>query len=222
MGQDATALRKEFSKLNDRGLSRDVLNFYEGKLLPISDSQSGKDLRVAINNLQSLNALAEFDGLVERSVAAHPDNAALLTTAAKDYRHVPHAGRLIAGEFERDGRMRLGMPRFGGIHPRGRPGGPNAVPEASAGASVDTTYRDHIRSLQLFRQALAQARDDAERAGIWSELAQVFRDDASWKLQTLTPIETLPEWGEPGPEGGTEGAPWAKDGPVLYQIPTSW
>jgi hypothetical protein len=65
MGQDATALRKEFSKLNDRGLSRDVLNFYEGKLLPISDSQSGKDLRVAINNLQSLNALAEFDGLVE-------------------------------------------------------------------------------------------------------------------------------------------------------------
>ena len=43
-----------------------------------------------------------------------------------------------------------------------------------------------------------------------------------WKLQTLTPIETLPEWGEPGPEGGTEGAPWAKDGPVLYQIPASW
>ena len=193
-------------------MSRDVLNFYEGKLLPVSDSKSGNDLRVAINNLQSLNALAEFDGLVERSVAAHPDNAALLTTAASDYRNVQHAGRLIAGEFERGG----------GFRSQGRSKGPDAVPEASAGAAVVTTYRDHIRSLQLLRQALTQARDDAERAGIWSELAQVFRDGEPWKLQTLTPIETLPEWGEPGPEGGTEGAPWAKDGPVIYQTPASW
>ena len=53
-------------------------------------------------------------------------------------------------------------------------------------------------------------------------LALVFHDQEPWKLQTLTPIETLPEWGEPGPEGGTEGAPWAKDGPVLYQVPSSW
>ncbi len=56
----------------------------------------------------------------------------------------------------------------GGFRNRGRSKGPDAVPEASAGAAVDTTYRDHVRSLQLFRQALTQAKDDAERSGIWS------------------------------------------------------
>jgi alpha-2-macroglobulin len=50
-----------------------------------------------------------------------------------------------------------------------------------------------------------------------AEIASVFRSGEAWKLQTLTPIDALPEWGEPGPQGGTEGAPWAKDGPVLYQ-----
>jgi uncharacterized protein YfaS (alpha-2-macroglobulin family) len=212
MAQDATALRKEFIKLNDRGMSRDVLNFYREKMCSISDSMSGKDLRVAINNLNQLGAVAEFDELVERAVAAHPDNAALLSTAASDYRRVRHYGRLIAGEFERGG----------GYPGRGRSNSPADVPEASAGSSVETSYRDHVRSLQLFRQALAHAKDDSQRSGIWGELAEVFRDAEAWRLQTLTPIEALPEWGEPGPEGGTEGAPWLKDGPVLYEIPVSW
>jgi uncharacterized protein YfaS (alpha-2-macroglobulin family) len=212
VAQDATALRTERDKLNERGMHRDVITFYSEKLMPVSDAESGKDLRVAINNLQSLNAWAEFDALVERAVSTHPENSILLQTAANDYRNAPHSGRLIAGDFERDGGYRYGR----------RSMGPGEVPEASAGAAVDTTYRDHIRSLQLYRQALEKAKDDPERAAIWGELAQVFRGGQSWKLQTLTPIGILPEWGEPGPEGGTEGAPWSKDGPVIYQIPDSW
>ena len=212
MAQDVDALRKERDKLNDRGLFREGLTFYTEKLMPVSDIKSGKDLRIAVNHLQQLNAWGEFDDLLERAVATHPENAALLVTAAKDYRNAPHSGRIIAGDFQRDGGYRYG---------RGSRG-PDADPEASAGSSVNTEYRDHVRSLQLLRQAVGQAKDDAERSGIWSETARVFRDDAAWKLQTLTPIEVLPEWGEPGPEGGTEGAPWAKDGPVLYEIPASW
>ena len=212
MAQDATDLRKERDKLNQRGMWRDLLDFHEEKLIPVSDAESGKDLEKAIDALRRLNAWVEFDGLVERSVSTHPENAALLVSAAAAYRNVPHGGRLIAGEFKRDAAFRYGR--------RGMM--PSENPEASAGASVNTTYRDHIRSLQLLREAIAKSKDDAEKSGIWGTVAAVFRDGEAWKLQTLTPINALPEWGEPGPEGGTEGAPWAKAGPVLYEIPASW
>ena len=211
MSQDLPALRKEFGKLNDRGMHRDAVNIYKEKLMPVSDAKSGEDLQVALNNLQQLNAVEEFDGLVENAIATHADNSALLIAAAQRYRNVSHYGRLIAGDFERS---------QGGYWHGSR--GPDADPEASAGSSVQTEYRDHIRSLQLHLQALKHAQDDSTRSGIWSDLAQVFRRDEAWKLQTLTPIDTLPEWGEPGPQGGTEGAPWAKDSPVLYEVPKSW
>jgi hypothetical protein len=227
MAQDVPALRKERDKLIERGMWRDAMNAYQQKLMPVSDKESGTDLDRALTALRNLNAWGEFDGLVENAVAAHPENARLLTCAAEAYRQVPHVGRLIAGDFQRGGQPHFGGRRFqgsrpGGIGPRGMDGGPVAEPAATAGASVDTTYRDSIRSLQLLRQAVAKAKDDDERVGVWEKLGGVFREKEAWKLQTLTPIATLPEWGEPGPEGGTEGAPWAKDGPVLYHIPASW
>ena len=218
--QDVPALRKQRDKLCDRGLWRDAVTFYQEKLRPVSDKDSGGDLNRAVEALGQLNAWVEFDGLVEGAVADHPENASLLALAAQRYLDVPHAGRLIAGDFRRDQGGFMGIPRIGGMRRGG--GGPAAVPEASAGASVNTTYRDHVRALQLLRQAVSKAKDDTENADVCGTLARVLGAEEPWKLQTLTPIETLPEWGEPGPEGGTEGAPWAKDGPVLYQIPASW
>ena len=220
MAQDVSALRKQRDKLATRGLWRDAVTFYQEKLRPVSDKDSGLDLNHAVEALQQLNAWVEFDGLVEGAVTDHPENPRLLMAAAQNYNNVPHAGRLSAGDFRRDQQA-----QFGGFRPMIRPGGaggPAAVPEASAGAVVNTTYRDHIRALQLLRQAVPKAKDDTESAAVCEALAGVFGAEEPWKHQTLTPIETLPEWGDPGPEGGTEGAPWAKDGPVLYQIPASW
>ncbi len=213
MGQDLATLRKDRDKLVERGLWRDALNYYSEKLLPVADSDSGRDLQSAIQAMQRLSAWGEFDGLVERAVSLQSENAALLTSAAVAYQQqVPHSGQMIAGDFQRDGTRYFG----------GRSMGPGTTPEASAESSVDTSYRDHIRSLQLLRLAIPQAKDDDERSYVWSRLAGVLHAGEAWKLQTLTPIATLPEWGEPGPEGGTEGAPWAKDGPVLYGVPASW
>jgi uncharacterized protein YfaS (alpha-2-macroglobulin family) len=213
MAQDTTALRKERDKLVARGLWREALDHYRGKLLPVSDPESGKDLDQAIRALRELNEWKEFDPLVEQAASSHPENPALLTRAAMAYDQAPHSGRLIAGEFERTPGHWWG----------GRRGGADAVPEATAGASVDTSYRDRTRALQLLRQALAVSRDEQEKSGIWGHLvAMLMRDREAWKLQTLTPLDTLPDWGEPGPEGGTEGAPWATNGPVLYEIPASW
>ncbi len=211
MAQDPTALRKERDKLAERGMWRDALNFYGEKLMPISDEKSDLDLRMAVEVIRLQNVWGEFDELVERAVSTHPGNVMLLVQAAASYQSASHSGRLVAGEFERGGGRRHGN----------RSMGPDEVPEASAGAWVDTSYRDGVRSLQLFREAAGKANNDGERYQVWQIFSRVQGGEA-WKLQTLTPLETLPEWGEPGPEGGTEGAPWAKEGPVLYDVPASW
>lgn len=210
MAQDAETLRKERDQLIHRGMWRDALAHYEEKLMPVSDGDSGKDLQRAIEAMRRLGTWAEFDGLIERAVSTHPENSALLVSAAAAYRQVPHYGSLIAGEFHRDARG------------RGRGMMPSEVPEAAAGSTVSTEYRDRIRSLQLLRAAVSKAQDDPQRASVWQATEQTLFDREPWKLQTLTPIDTLPEWGEPGPQGGTEGAPWAKDGPVLHDVPASW
>jgi uncharacterized protein YfaS (alpha-2-macroglobulin family) len=210
--QDVDALRKQRDKLTNDGLWKEALEHYREKLLPVSDPQSGNDLNSAIGSLRRLNAWKEFDPLVEQAVSQHPENPALLAHAAMIYHQAPHSGRLIAGEFERTPGHWWG----------GHRGGPDVVPEASTGAAVQTAYRDRIRSLQLLRQALSFSKDDAEKTNIWNKTASILQGREAWKLQTLTPIDTLPEWGEPGPDGGTEGAPWAKDGPVLYEVPASW
>ncbi len=212
MAQDPDSLREERDKLNERGLWRDAVNFYEEKLSPISDEGSGSDLARATEALGHLNAWKEFDGLVERAIAAHPGNASLLTSAAEVYRRAPHSGRIIADEFERDG---------GGRYGRGR-GMVDDDSTASAGQSVVTEYRDQVRSLQLLRAAVTKQAFAAEGILAWREMAAVFMQNEAWKLQTLTPLESLPEWGEPGPEGGTEGTPWNADRPVLYDVPASW
>jgi alpha-2-macroglobulin len=213
MAQEAADLRKERDKLLNAGMWRDALNLYEEKLLAVSDADSGEDLSGARQSIERLNAWGEFDNLVERAVSTHPENSGLLRSAARNYQSAPHAGRLVGGDFERGRQSRFGR----------RSMGPDVVPAAAAGAAVDTSFRDRVRAWQLLQQALAHATDDAERYEIWNTFsAWNFSGREAWKLQTLTPLDTLPEWGEPGPEGGTEGAPWGPDGPVLYAVPASW
>ena len=190
---------------------RDAVNFYVEKLMPLSDEGSGSDLERAVEALGRLNAVVELDGLVERAVAAHPENASLLTSAAAVYQRAPHGGQIIAGDFQRSR-------GYGG----GRFRGGEDDSSAETGQWVNTEYRDHIRSLQLLQQAVGKPGSPAEGVLAWREMAEVFMQNEAWKLQTLTPLDNLPEWGEPGPEGGTEGAPWKGDGPVLYQQPASW
>ncbi len=213
MAQEPEALRAERDKLAKRGMWRDVVNFYQEKLLPISDEGSGSDLGRAVQALRQVNGIAELDGLVERAVAAQAENPSLLTAAAQIYRQAPHGGQIVAGEFKR---------AQYGYNGRGRFLGENEDVSAEVGQTVNTTYRDHVRSLQLLQQAVGKQGSAAETSLAWREMAEVFIQNEAWKLQTLTPLETLPEWGEPGPEGGTEGAPWRGDAPVLYRQPESW
>ncbi len=213
MAEEPVEIRAERDKLIKRGMWRDVVNFYGEKLMPISDAGSGSDLERAVDALGSLGAWRELDALVEKAVSAHGENPSLLTSAAAVYRRAPHSGQIIAGEFTREN----GGRGFSGGRMQGEQDG-----TAESGQFVNTQYRDHIRSLQLLRLAVTKPGMPAETILAWREMAAVFMQNESWKLQTLTPLEALPEWGEPGPEGGTEGAPWKGDAPVVYEKPTSW
>ena len=50
MAQETEALRAERDKLVQRGMWRDVVNFYVEKLMPLSDPGSGSDLERAVGN----------------------------------------------------------------------------------------------------------------------------------------------------------------------------
>ncbi len=196
-GQEPAGLRQEFDQLIERGLWRDAVTFYKEKLSPVSDAESGADLTKTVGALGRLNEWAGFDGLVESSVASHAQNPQLLQAAADVYRSAPATGRIIGGNFER------GWAGRGGI-------------------MLSTEYRDRVRRLQMILESLKHSKEEPVQRGGWSRLADALGGDEAWKLQLLTPLEKLPDWEERGPAGGTEGAPWSGDGPVLYGIPASW
>ena len=213
VAEEPAALRKQRDQLTERGMWREAVDLYREKLLPLQGGDTGGDLEKAVEALRKLVAWKEFDGMVEQAVAARGEDAALLTSAAAVYRAAPHSGEIVAGEFVRQ--------QAGGRSYSGRGAVDHeSVPET--GQAVATEYRDRIRALQLLQQASQKPQNEQGKVGVWSTMAVVLAEAQGWKWQTLTPLDKLPEWGEPGPEGGTEGAPWKGDGPVLYQVPASW
>ncbi len=214
-GQDAGKLRPERDRMMKKGLWREVVDQYRGDLGGVADAESGEDLRKAVEALGKLGAWGEFDDLVETAVARHPGNAAFLTEAARRYQSAPHGGRIIGGDFERK--------RGGAWMYRGRGG---AAGGDNAGEWVDTAGRDRVRGLQLALRAADAGGDEKSRLAAWEVVSALVMSGRSgpgaWKLQVLTGLDELPDWGDPGPRGGTEGAPWLGDAPVFYEVPESW
>ncbi len=206
LGDGFADLRKERDRLSEGGMWRELIDLYEGKLIEFSDEQSAEDLRQAFKGVGKLNAWGEFDALVERAVETHPENAMVLMQAGLMYQQAQHIGRIVGGEFERADRN--------GVY-RMQDGKP------AAGQVVQTAYRDRVRSVQLYLKALPHADDDGKFM-IWNRVAGALQTGASWKLQSLTDLAELPDWGDMGPEGGTEGAPWLVEGPLLFGVPESW
>jgi len=214
MGQDLAKVRAERDGMVTKGRWSEAMDLYEQKLLPVKDEVSGRDWQIAMQSVQQLGEWSTFDALFEKAVAAHPDSPQFLLAAASSLDSIPHGGRILAGEFE----------RMQGYYGRGRGRGfynPNAG-DANAGEMVDVTYRDRVRELQLVRQAIDSAHEETFRVAAWDQMATLLVSADAWKLQTLTPIEKLPDWTDAGPSGGTEGAAWAGDKPVLYEVPESW
>ena len=126
-GQDpipAKESRAKAEKLRGQGNWKDALNLHRELLEKHDDSQSGKDLKDAVNELQRLNLGEGLDELVESAVNAHGENWGLLQEASSAYWHVQHWGYILDGEFKR------GHHRGGGRH-------------------VSSMGRDRVRAIQL-------------------------------------------------------------------------
>jgi len=216
--QDVVALRKERDALITKGRWKEALDFYREKLIDQNDPPAGDDLEKAVSCVRQLSAWGEFDALVEQAVEKHPRHPRVLAEAGEAYLSIPHGGRWIAGEFERTGWY--GWRGWRGW--RGERG--RAQMDADGGERIDVSWRDRSQALRLFKRAVDHSPDDASRALAWNEMRSALNrgGNDAWKLQTLTPLDELPDWRDAGPEGGTEGAPWAGDGPVLYDVPVSW
>jgi uncharacterized protein YfaS (alpha-2-macroglobulin family)/tetratricopeptide (TPR) repeat protein len=214
--QDVAALRKERDALMTKGRWKEALDFYREKLIDQNDPPAGDDLEQAVSCVRQLSVWGEFDALVELVVEKHPQHSQVLAEAGEAYLSIPHGGRWIAGEFER-----TGWYGWSGWH-RGR--GKSAQVDADGGERIDVGWRDRSQALRLFKRAVDHSPDESSRALAWGQLRAGLMRGANdaWKLQTLTPLDELPDWRDEGPEGGTEGAPWTGDGPVLYEVPASW
>jgi uncharacterized protein YfaS (alpha-2-macroglobulin family) len=169
-------------------------------------TESTNSLRLAVNCLQRLGRLKEVDELLEQAVAAHDRDWRLLRAAAQQYESLPHQGFLIAGAFERG-------------------------PHRGGGSVVNSYQRDRVRALQLMTMALTLANADDRKdevAQFYLHLADVLlqgeQGRAAWRLQSLTDLQTLPDY-EEGYRyfSAPEGAPVTEDGsPVFHHVPKNW
>jgi uncharacterized protein YfaS (alpha-2-macroglobulin family) len=203
--------RERYVKLLSAGNFKDA---YEGfrrlALDPKTDpARVGEDLVRAIQCLRQLGRNEEVDAFREAVVTAHKGNWRLLEAAAESYLDDdPHTGFIVAGKFQR------GSNRGDGRY-------------------VGSYERDRSRALQLLVQGLDGARVDADRGAAGHFLRTLARtvmgdraERDSWRLQTLTPVEVLPDFDESPIDqwgGGQPSAPVEPDGtPVYYRVPETF
>lgn len=209
------AVRQRAQMAANNGNWKDAYeDFRKLALDPKSDpSQVGNDLRSGIGCLVNLGREDEADEFLESTIAAHAKNWRLLWTAAQQYQQINHFGFVVAGKFHRG-------------HRRGQ------------GKYVSSFERDRVRALQLMHQAMPLAEADpakSEVAAFFFDFAEFLKSGTfgpdSWRLQYLTDLKELPDYGEA--QGfrwrrgwgvqQDKGAPVDADGkPIFHAIPESW
>ncbi|HEX5472937.1 MAG TPA: MG2 domain-containing protein [Lacipirellulaceae bacterium] len=162
-----------------------------------------KAFDAAIVCLQQLNHVDEIDAFREKAVDAHKNDWQLLAAVAQSYLTCDHYGFMIAGEFHRG-------------------------PHRGGGKVVHATARDRVHALRLFRGAMKLAQTAGDKrgpAGLLRQFAEAITyGNESWRLQTLTNLDKLPDYEEGwGYSGTPQGAPVDEHGnPIFYSIPKTW
>ena len=170
--------RERFDKLFAEGNFKDAYDGYRRLALdPKTEADRvGTDLKQAVRCLNSLGRIDEMDAFVEAVVAVHPANWRLLQAAAETYFLAnEHWGAIVAGKFHRG--------------------------ERADGRAAGSYERDRARAIQLMIAGLDVARSDPDRAAVGRllpfprpGLPGQPRQVDSWRLQSLTAFEVLPDY----------------------------
>ncbi len=192
--------------MNDGNFKTAYVGFEKLLLDPDTDSmQVCNDLNYAVNCLNRLGRISEFDELIESAIDTRPANWRFLRVASQRYRSINHHGVAVDGEFQRGNRR-------------------------NRGKYTNSYERDRVRSLQLLEKARELCEDEpaAERGQLLYEYASAIQSGLgslnSWRLQIKTNLSWLPDLEENYWRGyRNEGAPVDADGnPVLHRIPLTF
>lgn len=203
---EASRRSKAVQAMKDGNFNSAYEEFRTLLLEPASDSmQVCNDLQFAVNCLNRLGRVQEFDELIEAAIEVRPANWRFLRVASQSYRSINHTGTIVGGEFQR------------GHHQRN-------------GTHANAYERDRVRSLQLLEKARGLVADESEadRSQLLYEYAQAIQAGLgslnSWRLQILTDLSKLPDVEESYWRGyRNEGAPVDADGnPVFHRIPLTF
>ncbi|MFT5854449.1 MAG: hypothetical protein ACI8XO_001693 [Verrucomicrobiales bacterium] len=204
---DLQDLRSEAAKLQKDGNWKEALAIWKKALEnpTAGGSKTAADLSQASQCLANLNLYEEFDALLEGAVETHKDDWRVLARVGELYFSAQHYGYLIDGEFSRG-------------HHRG------------GGRYVSSEARDRVRALQLYEAASKARGEDvaaAESGQFFFRYATAllgYRGHSeSWRLQNLTDLLELPDYGDHHYGSRNVGTPVDADGnPVFYAVAKSW
>ena len=193
------------NKLATQGNYREAANAF--KVLLNSKDASGEILAKALAEvvpvLNNLGEAAEAETVLEDAAKAHANHWQVLATAGNALMSsLPHQGQIVDGKFQRGGRRS----------------------DAPWSWSME---RDRVRGLQLLlaaRAAMPKNAPIAERSKFLQQLVYAWRgDNAAWKLQALTELQTLPEPSRDYPGRESRGYPVDAAGePVFFAVPASY
>ena len=199
------SMRGTATKLQNDGNFKEAYELFSK--LALGKQAEPSDVAHAVDCLNRLNLLNEFDSFLESVVKAHPTDPEMLRQVAEQYFYAPHYGYIVAGEFQR-GRHRGG------------------------GRYIHTDERDRVRALQLMSDAMPlllnqDKSDQGKISNFFDSFASMLIGnrgyDEAWRLQYLTDLNTLPDWGEQDFYGSSAGAPVDADGtPIYYTVPESF
>ncbi len=213
MADDAPPDRARLKREMEKGNWKEALEGWRALVLdPAAGAEHiADDYNQAVQAMRNLGTVEEFDKFTEDAVAAHPTQWRLLTAAANQFENngEPY-GYIVAGKFSR-GYARGGEARF-----------------------VNTWERDHVRAMQLLDQSMKLLVEadatKAQQADVYMQTARSVMGrngySGAWRLQDLSDLSQLPDygegWGGYGYEAG-KGAPANADGtPVYHKLPESW
>jgi uncharacterized protein YfaS (alpha-2-macroglobulin family) len=209
-GEGPPTSRDALTKLQRDGNFKDAL---EGFRIRVDNMQTpavevGLDLRDAVQCLVQLGRVDEVNALLDRAITVHAGNWRLRRAAAESLLegNVQHDGSIVAGTFHR-GPHRGGTARW-----------------------ANSLERDRVLGLQWLVKGLDTVAKEPDRkatGAYFLTLAHLLMSDReqrdSWRLQTRTPLDSLPDYGEtPSWAWGQSdrGAPVdAAGNPVVYTLP---
>ncbi len=159
----------------------------------------------AATSLQHLNEQNELELLTEETIKTHADHWQVLASAAKVFSEfLQHSGAFVDNTFKR------------------------AAPY-NAGRYADCQLRDKVRSLQLIFAARAKMPANTEpkkKAELIYLIIKALGTEAEsdpWKLQALTDLTHLPDYGDQDEHGSRQGWPVdASNEPIYFRVPTSY